>query len=49
MSKTNKLSARFAEIIAAIALLMGIVSVNSTCYCWYHQPKVPQGMQRFKK
>ncbi len=49
MSKSKKLSVRLAEIIAAISLLIGIVSVNSTCYCWYHQPKVPQGMQKFKK
>ena len=48
MNMTKKFSANFAKIFAAAALLIGAVSVNSACYCWYHQPKVPEGMQKFK-
>ena len=35
--------------LSFMAILVGIASVNSACMLWYHQPKVPQGMEKFKR
>jgi cyclic lactone autoinducer peptide len=35
--------------LSFLAILVGIASVNSACMLWYHQPKVPQGMEKFKR
>jgi len=29
-------------------LLLGVASTQSLCAAWFHQPKVPQGMDKFK-
>lgn len=49
MSILKKFSAKSAAILASLALLMGIASVNAACFCWFHQPVVPEGMKKFKK
>lgn len=49
MRVLKNLSEKSAAMFASLALLIGIVSVNSACFCWYHQPVVPQGMRKFKK
>lgn len=49
MNAVKKIPFRVAQAIAALALLIGIASVNATCYCWFHQPIVPEGMKEFKK
>jgi cyclic lactone autoinducer peptide len=39
---------KFSEMIARLALAMGIRSVNAACCAWFHQPEVPEGMEKFK-
>ena len=34
--------------VSALALVVGVASANSACLFWFHQPKVPQGMDKFK-
>jgi len=34
--------------IASIALMMGVSTVQTACFVFYHQPKVPQGMEKFR-
>ncbi|MBS5843886.1 MAG: cyclic lactone autoinducer peptide [Clostridiales bacterium] len=35
-------------MIPAIALLTGISSIGGACSVWFHQPKVPEQMKKFK-
>ena len=35
--------------IAALALAVGVAAADSACIIWFHQPKVPQGLDKFKK
>jgi cyclic lactone autoinducer peptide len=42
------LSIKLSQLIARLALSMGIRSVNACCCAWYHQPEVPEGMEKFK-
>ncbi len=36
------------SIIPAIALILGIASVSGACTHWFHQPRVPEQMKKFK-
>ena len=49
MDKMKNVSKKREGLIASLALAVGVASVNSACYGWFHQPKVPQSMQKFKK
>ncbi len=35
--------------IASLALLIGISSMSQACFLAFNQPKVPQGMEKFRK
>ena len=39
----------FMSIVAAAALLLGITSTSNACFFAFNQPKVPQGLDKFKK
>lgn len=39
----------FMEIIASLALLIGISSMSQACFLTFNQPKVPQGMEKYTK
>lgn len=45
----KKLIMSWGSVLASLALFIGITSVNSPSAAFYHQPKVPDGMNRFKK
>ena len=45
----RKVTFRIGGLIASLALFFGIASSQAACASWYHQPKVPQAMDRFKK
>ena len=36
-------------MLTSLALMIGVSSVNDACILWWHQPQVPQGMEKFKK
>ena len=36
-------------IVASLALMIGASTMNAACMFWFHQPKVPQGMEKFKR
>lgn len=40
---------KYGTALSALALFVAVSSVNSACYIFYHQPKVPAAMNRFKK
>jgi cyclic lactone autoinducer peptide len=35
--------------LAILALLFGVTAANSACLFWYHQPREPQSMEKFKR
>ncbi len=39
----------FMSMIATLALLLGISSMSQACFLTFNQPKVPQGLDKFKK
>lgn len=39
----------FMGRIASLALLIGISSMSQACFLAFNQPKVPQGMKKFRK
>ncbi|MGI6772988.1 MAG: cyclic lactone autoinducer peptide [Clostridiales bacterium] len=49
MKAMKKIAVKWGALIAAVALAVGTASVNSACVLFLHQPKVPEGMDRFKK
>lgn len=38
----------FMKLFAALALLIGISSMSQACFLAFNQPKVPQGMDKFR-
>jgi cyclic lactone autoinducer peptide len=36
-------------VLASLALTIGVASAGAICVFAFHQPKVPQGMSKFKK
>ena len=49
MKKLSYFMRKYAGVLAAFALTIGVSSVNSACYLAFHQPKVPEAMNAFKK
>jgi len=38
-----------STILASLALVFGVAASSAECYWYFHQPKVPQGMEKYKK
>lgn len=49
MKKIKGLFLKYGTALSALALVVGAMSVNSACYVFYHQPKVPESMNAYKK
>lgn len=45
----KKFMARFAPIIASFVFCVGISSVNSPSMIIFHQPKIPSGLEKYRK
>lgn len=45
----KKLVMRIAPMLASFALFVGISSVNSPSMFIFHQPKVPTGLEKYRK
>ena len=45
----TKLSVKSAGVIAALALRVTKMNVNSACICLIHQPKLPDGAKKLRK
>lgn len=39
----------FMGVLASLALIIGISSMSQACFLAFNQPKVPQGMEKFRK
>ncbi|MDR1754820.1 MAG: cyclic lactone autoinducer peptide [Eubacterium sp.] len=45
----KKILIKAGWVTASLALFAGVLSMNSACMMFFHQPKVPQDMDKFKK
>ncbi len=45
----KKIVMRIAPMLASLVLLVGVSSVNSPSVLIYHQPKVPTGLEKYRK
>ena len=45
----KNLFAKYAGVIAALALMVTTVSVNRTCMFVAHQPEMPEGAEKLKR
>ena len=41
--------AKYSGVLAALALMVTTISVNRTCMLVAHQPKLPEGAEKFRK
>lgn len=39
---------KMLQVFNALALMVVIQSVNSTCTFYYHQPEAPEGLEKFR-
>ena len=45
----KKLIEKLSTLLPALALLIGIGTINSACYLYYYQPEVPEEMDAYRK
>lgn len=45
----KKLIAKLSAILPALALLIGVMSANSACVTFFHQPKTPDAMDAYRR
>ncbi|HML37840.1 MAG TPA: cyclic lactone autoinducer peptide [Bacillota bacterium] len=45
----KKLPAKYAGVIASLALLITATSANMNCWLIMHQPKMPEGAEKLRK
>ncbi len=45
----KKLMLKIASSIASLALFVGIISVNTASVFIFHQPKVPEALEKYRK
>jgi len=49
MGKFKGIVLKWGSLLASLALLVGVTASSQVCWWWFHQPKVPQGMDKFIK
>jgi hypothetical protein len=45
----KNLFAKFAGIVAALALMVTAANMNATCMVVMHQPQMPEGAEKLRK
>lgn len=48
MKKFKGFMLKYGTALSALALFVAASSMDSACYIFFHQPKVPEAMNRFK-
>ncbi|MDR0914803.1 MAG: cyclic lactone autoinducer peptide [Oscillospiraceae bacterium] len=49
MKKFSSVLLKVSGLVASFALAAGVTTLSSACIFIFHQPKVPTGMEKFKK
>lgn len=45
----QRMSIRFMNQLASLALFIGIIENTKACLFFFHQPKIPDGLENFMK
>lgn len=45
----KKIFAKLHAILPAVALVMGILSAQSACLAFFHQPETPDAMNAYRR
>lgn len=45
----KQIATKLSKSITSMALSMGKANVNSACFGWFHQPRIPAAMDKFRK
>lgn len=45
----KNLFAKYAGVIAALALMVTTVSINRACVLFAHQPEMPEGAEKLRR
>ena len=45
----KKLIKKLSALLPALALLVGIGTLNSACFLYYYQPAVPDDMEAYRR
>ena len=48
MKKYKSLMIKFGGLITAITLVIGVASTTAQCLLFFHQPKIPPSMNKYK-
>ena len=49
MKRVISVLLKVGSILTALALTIGVSSMNSTCMMWFNHPKVPKEMEKYIK
>lgn len=49
MKKIKFFIRNHANIMASLAMMFSVLAINSRCVCIYHQPKMPDSLQKLKR
>lgn len=44
--KVRNIIIKFSKIMARVTMALAIVTVNSTCFWYSHQPEVPESLKK---
>jgi cyclic lactone autoinducer peptide len=45
----NKFVIKFSGVVAAMALMVTAMNVNSACFLLYNQPEIPEGAKSLRR
>ena len=49
MKKTiSKLMLSLSTIVSSFALFLAVSSVTQACFCFVHQPEIPDGLKKYE-
>lgn len=49
MKKVSSILLKASSMLTALALTIGVSSMNSACMMWFNQPKAPEEMEKYIK
>ncbi len=49
MKKLKALASKLASVLPALALVLGVATLNSACFIAYYQPEVSSDLDAYRK
>lgn len=48
MKDIKKIILKYGRSFAAFAFAFNLMAINKNCYFFFHQPKIPEGLDKFR-